>query len=196
MALSVLPGGELDVSKIPEVPEKAGAAGAWKGLEDTDLSKIDFDLTFRAVYRSYKSAVESRETRENGRPILLAEGAFTGDAYITVAKSEETPALAEGQQLLESWQINMNETAATLRFRLPEGTDAENVALYVCGEDGNWVQTEAAQDGSYLVFAVAEENLQIALVENAVNNLLPIYVGAGALAVLIVLLVLKKKKAK
>ena len=173
-------GGNLSESRIPEIPEKAGFTSAWEGIEDADLSNMLFDMTFEVQYTSYYATIQSRETRDNGRPILLAEGAFTDQAWVSVAASDQAPVRNEKEQLLEAWEIAVCETAETARFLLPENADAGSVKLLALDADGNWDEVSFVQDGSYLVFALTQSETVIALVQSE-QNYTTVYVTAAAI---------------
>ena len=192
---TVAPGGDLDPGKIPAVPEKEGLTGAWAGLEATALTGILFDMTFEAAYNPYITSIQSQLLRENGRPVLLAEGSFTADAAVSVAESAQRPLLGEGEQLLEVWDISLTEPGTTGRFLLPENVDAADIKLLALNGQGNWEEIPFTQDGSCLVFSLSQ-NMTIALVEAAETNVL-ICLAAGALvlAAVAVVWVFTKKKA-
>ena len=187
-------GGKLDADKIPEIPEKNGFMASWAGLADTDLSDILFDMTFEAQYTAYHSTIRSRETDENGRPVLLIEGAFTDKAAVSVAESKETPALNGKEQLLGVWEITVSETATTARFLLPENADAESVKLLMRDESGNWNETFIVQDGSYLVFDLSQTEATIALVQAEQSTVVLYMAVIGILVAAIVILYSCKRK--
>ena len=184
---SVMPGGALPASMIPDVPEKEGYTGIWEGLEDTKLSNVLFDTTFEILYTAYHTTIQSQQTRSNGLPILLVEGSFTNDAAIDVSASDAALQLSEKETLLEAWTIRMNETGTIARFLLPEGTDAEALKLYVCGSESTWREADFTQDGSYLVFPLDPTDTDFALVEAPANNLVLYALVLAALAVMVVI---------
>ena len=173
-------GGRLSAGRIPEIPEKAGFMASWEGIEDADLSGVLFDMTFEARYTVRRATIQSQETRENGRPILLVEGAFTDRAAVSVAESEQSPVLNEKQQLLEGWVITLSETAETARFLLPEKAEAESSKLLMRDESGNWNEIPVVQDGSYLVFSLTQSEAAIALVQAEQNNT-AVYIAAAVI---------------
>lgn len=196
--IAVQPGGALDKTKIPTVPEKAGHTGKWEGLETAELENILFDITFKAAYVTYNSVIESEQTRENGLPILLLEGSFTDQANICVNQSNVTPALAKGEVMLECWQITVDNSANTAHFLLPEGVNSENVKLLLSAADGEWKEVSFSQDESYLVIPVEPGNQHLALVGVQTNYMPWVIAGVGAavLIALVIVLRLRKKKLK
>lgn len=198
--LSVAPGEDLNLDQIPAVPKKEGYSGIWEGLKDAQLTNILFDMTFNGVYTSYQTTIESEETRENGLPLLLAEGSFSENVNISATGTEESPELGRKQTLLEVWKLTANEDVTTFRFRLPEGADGAHILLLGKTADGNWKEISFTQVGSYLVFAPEERELTLAVVETPSSNLI-IYLAAavaliGAAALTVVLCKKKKKPAQ
>ena len=188
-------GGKLDAGRIPEIPEKAGFMAYWDGLEDTDLTNIVFDVVFKTHYTAHHSAIQSRETGENGRSLLLAEGMFTDKASISVERSEDAPLLSKRDQLLEVWNITMSEPANTVRFLLPENASAESLKLLMQDESGNWNEVSFLQDGSYLVFALTQSETTIALVQ-AEQNTAAVYLAAAGILVAAIATVYGCKRKK
>ena len=194
--ISVAAGGNLSKSNIPSVPEKEGFTGEWNGLDSAKLSNIMFDMTFEAVYTSYTTSIQSEQCRENGLPLLLAEGAFTDDAAIIITPSELSAAVNDGQQILESWDISASEDGTVARFLLPDNVDSEHIKLQKLNEDGSWSDVPFTQDGSYLVFALDTRYMTIALAEASSNGIV-LYTAAAALslfALISVLIFAAKKK--
>lgn len=182
--ISVAPGGSLKESKIPEVPEKNGSVGKWAGLEDSNLTNILFDLTFTAEYDPYIHTIQSVEVRENGLPVLLLEGEFSGNAVVSAEKHNDAIHMSESYGILESWQITMSEIGSTARFLLPDGLDGKRVELLRL-EDGEWVEMPAERDGSYFLIPVTSEQMHIVLAEKDSKGL--IYLGAAFIIIIVCL---------
>lgn len=193
-------GQSMSMDVVPTVPAQAGATGVWEGLQAADLTDVLFDRTYDVKYTAYTTTIASAETRENGRPILLVEGAFTNEAVVSVEKSTISYVPEEGAQLLESWVITLTEPGETARFLMPEGAKADKLTLMVCGAEGIWRQAEIRQDGSYLVFALESGDRDLALIRKAGLELTLVQVAVAssmATAVVVLLLTsLTKKKAK
>lgn len=189
------PGGTLNESAIPPIPELEGYVGIWDGLEEADLTDILCNLTFEAVYTGHTTAVQSRDTRENGLPILLLQGEFSRNAAVSIAASEAAPQMEDGT-VLESWTISCTEmaSASAARLLMPEGLDAENTKLYLCSTEGEWIETEFTPDGSYLVFGLDGNDVTISLVEIPSDNSTLAIAAAAAAAGLILILIFRKKK--
>ena len=164
------PGGSLSASRIPTIPEKNGFTAKWDCLDRTDLGNVVCDLTFDAVYIPYSITIQSEQTRENGLPIVLAEGAFTENATIAVEESEATPTLTEKETLLEAWNIQLPDGAETMRFQMPDGMDSNNLKLLLCDAQGVWQEMNYHADGTYLVFEIRQDISCIALVRMEQSN--------------------------
>lgn len=186
--LQVPVGGTLKDSQIPEIPLKYGFSGKWAGLEEADLSNIVFDLRFEAEYTALNTVIESDHKRSDGRPILLLEGSFTDTAEATVSKSNEIPVLQGKETAVESWVINVTETGSTARFLIPDPETSAEWKLYACENDGQWQEILSQRKGSYLVFAMETEQMQIALVQ--VNQDFTLWIVTIAAALMVVLLTL------
>lgn len=195
--ISLPTGGKLDAGKIPEIPEKSGFMARWAGLDDTDISNILFDMTFEAQYTAYHATIQSRETRDNDRPVLLAEGAFTDLAAVSVVETKGNPVLDQNEQLLEVWEIVVSEPAETARFLLPENVDAKSVKLLMLDENGNWNTVSVVSDGSYLVFTLTQNEASIALVQTVRRiSTVSFIAAAGVLLVAVAVLHGQKQKKK
>lgn len=185
---SIAPGEALPEQWIPALPEKAGYTCYWEGLDETDLTAIAFDTTFRAVYQPEKKTVQSEAIRENGLPILLAQGQFREDVPIGLTVLEQGPALEENQRFLEGHSFTLPAGSCTALRYLPESAwDSETSRLYVQGADGSWRETECTQDGRYLVFAVQNGDRAFCVAQSQSEFPLRTAVTAGAVLVLVIL---------
>ena len=192
----VRPGGKIARNQIPAIPEKDGFTAKWEGLENADLENLVFDMTFVAVYTPNRATIQSQQTRENGLPLLLLEGAFPEQAAVSISGSDEMPTLSEGEIWLESWEITATHSVSTMRFLLPETVDAELVKLMVCDTQGVWKTVESYVDGSYLVFAIDQEIAAIALIQVPQSNLNLFVIGGALTLVLAMILLSRRKKQK
>ena len=80
---SLKPGTGLREDEVPAVPEVSGFEGYWEGLAETDISHIDFDVFFEAVYESDTQTLASPENRD-GLPVLLVQGNFREAGSVTL----------------------------------------------------------------------------------------------------------------
>ena len=187
-------GDALTEGMIPAVPEKDGAAGYWEGLSEADTSRMTFNATFRAAYITENGTIQSQLTGADGLPVLLVQGTFPGEETVGLEALEE--------EAIESWRILLpgSGTATRLRYRTPEGWEAEDLRIEVRSADGTWREVTFAQDLSYLVFDVEEEDDAFRVTEVPKDNSTLIYAGAAAaLAVVlaaVILIALKRRKKK
>ena len=67
-------GESLDESAYPDIPAVDGQYGVW---DHPTLNSITFDTTVTAEYHTCVDALPSDAQRDDGRPVFLAEGAFS-----------------------------------------------------------------------------------------------------------------------
>ena len=190
-------GGSLNASQLPKIPVKEGYTSRWEGLEDADLSKIVFNLTFEAQYIRHLATLQS-DAQEDGMPLLLVQGDFTEDARVALAELDTPPELAEGQTLVRGWTLSLTEPEGVTTGRLWLRSDEETLSLLLRSGDGTWRQAEAEADGSYLVFALTGGDDALALIREEKASLF-VPAAAGALVLVLVLLALvwfRKKHVK
>lgn len=171
-------GGKVRESALPAIPEKAGYYAKWA---DFDMENVRFGEVIEAEYYRLSSASASEVTREDGLPVIIAEGAFGGD---------EKP-IAEYDGV--SWHVTIPDDGAeshVVRFyceREPEKTD-----ILI-----NGAVTPSEPDGKYTVFTVSLNDFNLSTADKPFNYI-PIAIGGGAAAALIVVVFAvrhsKKKK--
>lgn len=196
--LRVSTGSALDQSKIPQLPQREGAISRWEGLEEADLSKIFFDLTFEAVYDNLDITIQSQALSDTGKPLLLVQGAFSADAALSISPSVDAPALESRDVLLGSWDMVLPEDSVTTgRLCLPEGCDTQRLTVQVYDDQG-WHTVSHSVSGSYVVFPLtgAEEKAAIIETEPIHWQLPAAMVGGGFALVLILFLILRKRHKK
>lgn len=192
-------GTPLTEENIPAVPPQDGYNGVWDGLEEQGTEGIYFDTTFTAVYDGYEKTIRSKEQREDGKPVLLASGAFSEDRSFEIQPLEALPEVSGTRETVEGWTIPTidAEGSTQLRISCPEGYDAGELEIQLWGEDGGWRTVDSRVKGSYLVFAVGPTDTGICLVHNTANYGWVPYAGAAAAAALIAgIVVYRKKKTK
>ena len=192
-------GGRLRDSQIPEIPNREGFRSKWAGLEEADLSNISFDMRFEVESTAYAATIASDQTRSDGRPLLLLEGSFHYDDVVSVARSEAEPSLGDELAVTEVWEITAPPSAIQARLLVPDPSVTEGLHLYSSSEDGVWKELTAYRNGSYLVFTVSAQQMQIALVQEQQDLTLWFIAGGAvlaAVAAVVIAVVIRKKKRK
>jgi len=193
----LLPVGQpLDDSQIPELPAKEGYSAVWKGLDLADLSELLFDMRFDAAYESYSATIQSEDEWKDGRPMLLVEGSFTQNAEVTLQLSNDVPQLDDKEILQKAWKIACNEDVATARILLTDTEETEHLKLYIRGADKKWTEAAAHVEGSYLVFPMADQEAEIAIVQMTPNWNVWILAGASAVMLIVLTVVLVSRKRR
>lgn len=182
--IPVTPGGTLDTTRIPAIPAKDGYSGKWGGLAEADLQNILFDMTFEVVYTAHSTVIQTEQTRENGLPVLLLEGSFTDQAAVSVRESSAIPVLGKMEIVLESWTVTMNEAGNMAHLLLPEKENAEHIRLYVSDSDGVWQEQPFGLDGSYLIFPVTSDSINIVLVQQQADHTVIVIAGISVLLII------------
>lgn len=187
-AVSLETGGTLAVQDIPAVPERAGYVGQWAGLEEAELTDISFDMTFIAEYTANSTTIQSEQVREDGLPVLLAQGDFlTGQTVAVQALNVMAQPLPEDSgTLIDAWsfQLPSGEAADLLRYHLPQGYAAEDVQLMVYRSATGWEAVEFTANGSYLVFSAGEDGQALCLLERPESYLFETVTAGAAVLVL------------
>ena len=194
--LSVPVGKALEAEQIPEIPLKDGHSAVWEGLVEADLTELFFDHQFTAVYSANSTAVQSTNVSSDGRPLLLLEGVFTNDAEVKLLQSANTPELNESEKILNTWKIQCNESATRARLLLEDTDDREHLKLYICQPDGQWVISDSYIDGSYLVFPLATQEVDIALVQAERDYTLWIFGGSATVVLVLLVFVFAVRKKR
>lgn len=189
------PGTGLQEDQIPPVPEVEGFEGFWEGMAQTDISHIDFDLSFDAVYESDTLVIASAQNRD-GLPLLLVQGNFQEAASVTLTQAA-IPVAGEGATVFGSWDISITgaKVVTSGRLLLPEAEGMTYLLRVQCA-DGTWQQRDCTENGSYLVFAMDGTETGLVLTGKP-TGLWKTYAMAGAAAVLAVGIlapVLKKRR--
>ncbi|MBP0957187.1 MAG: hypothetical protein J5997_07465 [Oscillospiraceae bacterium] len=172
-------GNTLSENDIPTAPYKNGYFAKW---EEHDYSNMTYSAVIEAEYIPNITSISSEVTRENGRPVFMAEGTFTDSDKLTVTDLGN-----------ESWEVQIpedNNSERIVRF-LPV-TESDRTVLKI---DGEAVPCET--DGSYVVFAVSGGSFVMTASEKPVN-VTAVAAAAGGSAVIAagIIAVIRKKKNK
>lgn len=202
LAQTQVPLGEmLPESKIPTLPHKEGFTAKWEDAEYLFGQPIYLDMTICAEQTADRTVIESLQKRENGQPVLLAEGQFSHLAQLPVRElTEDLPALASNETLVEGWQLSdaSPDRIDRLRLAVPEGEKSNLLHLYTRDASGSWQLCSFEKSGQYLVLPAGISALALA----RIPDLRPLFIAAGcAVGGVLVLILLvcrrirKKKRA-
>ena len=184
-------GASFDSSVYPPLPEKDGIYAHW---DRTDLHGLHLDTVVTAVYDPLLPTLSSEQTREDGRPVILAGGDFNdGDTMAATAltltpeefhaadgsfadraanwfsylKDGQLPPLTVNRRVAEQWRVSLpddGQETHTLRY-LPS-QDASHLRLYV-NDGGGWPAVSCDTVGSYLSFTAGGASPEFAVVTTA-----------------------------
>ena len=212
--VSVSYGDALSDSDYPAIPAKDGQYGVW---EPAVPGAIRADTRITAVYHTRVDALPSDALRDDGRPVFLAEGAFTGDdtlqaqpqaitptafgeisasipeavrKYVQNIADGHAPAAHVAKSVIEQWQLRIPDDGAaahTLRYRVPDG-QTSSVDIYLQDADGVWRRAETGTSGSYLTFAASGQTVQMAALSTF--PVWWVWIVLAALAAALVLLII------
>ena len=184
-------GASFDSSVYPPLPEKDGIYAHW---DRTDLHGLHLDTVVTAVYDALLPTLSSEQTREDGRPVILAGGDFNdGDTMAATAltltpeefhaadgsfadraanwfsylKEGQLPPLTVNRRVAEQWRVSLpddGQETHTLRY-LPS-QDTSHLRLYV-NDGGGWQAVSYDTVGSYLSFTAGGASPEFAVVTTA-----------------------------
>lgn len=179
----------LTAQHIPELPLLDGCKGRWNGLDSISF----FDATVNCTYESKLQVVQSQTLRDNGLPILLAEGAFRPDFLLELSPIQDSLV----PDVLEAWSFT-NSGAATIRYLPPDNHFASSLSVMVQTADGSWKQISHTVNGRYLVFTTDADTFCVVPAQNTPWGL---YIAAAtaflvAMGIVFVILIRRKRAVK
>lgn len=193
-------GTRIAIADIPSVPKKAGYRGTWEGYEELISSELVFDTTFTTLYTPLSTTTQSRNLRNNGAPVLLAEGEFTTDNTIKLSPSQEIPTLTDDNTLIEalSYTIPTTNAPVTLRYLPPTGYSADTVTIMLLDNEKGWQLAETKIVGSYIVFPAGEDTTVFCSIYTKPDYMLNyIIIGViGIMVIIVITIIATKKKRK
>lgn len=174
-------GDSLSLSDVPYIDEKDNDYGSWDGLVDSKLNNITRDLLFETSYDNVYPTISSSE-----EPLAYVVGVgkfFKGDEISCVieAKSDNEITYSISSSISSSSKIN------SLRVYANGYSDYD---VYVNDE-----RVDNIVDGSY--FSVSYNNSIISItVKKRADYSYLIYIGVGAVVVIVIGTIATKKKFK
>ena len=184
-------GDDLDLSLVPQAPEKDGQFGVWPDYPTQDLQR---SMVLEASFSAPVTTLASGESI----PVLLAQGTFSPDAALTVETIDLPDNVPSGYAPVAAYSYTVTGcegSTVTLRLR---AQDADRPAAAVL-IDGVWCLAETQTDGSYLVLEGPAEG-QVLLLDHTSPGpqgwVLALGAGAAALVLLLLLKIRQRKKAR
>jgi len=182
---------------VPKIPPKSGHAASWAGLEEEDLEKILFDMTYEVEYTGANNVLRS-DLAEGEYPVMLVQGIFGEAAQLRVEPADPDVTLKERESVLLSWKFAVTEAEqiTQVRVRLPEGHDGSNIKLLLGSSDTDWREADVSVEGSYAAASLQAGENRVVLVETNQDLVLPVILGVSALILIVVLLIERRKDRK
>ena len=140
----------LQHTMVPQLENTAQHICYWEGLE-AQLGRAQyFNRTFVETRKAKTTVLESTESRDNGKAILLLQGSFLGTEKFSLQRLTDVP------EALEGWSYTVPEggTVTQLRYAIPEG--AEQLQILARDGSGTLQQVPFTRTGSYAVFSLEE----------------------------------------
>lgn len=195
-------GERINISDIPSVPKKEGYRGTWSGYDKLISSEVVFDETFTTVYTSLATTIQSRDTRANGAPVLLAESDFTAENSIKLSENATAPIIQKDGLIMETLAFTLPNCKSdiALRYLPPTGYDAYKISIMIENPDHTWETVGHTIDGSYIVFTVDREAIAFCAIYHKPNYILQMSIVIGLIVVIMIatvlLIITKKKRVK
>lgn len=181
-------GSDLDLSQVPDAPERDGEYGQWPQFPTKQLRR---SLIIEAQFFSPTSTLADQE----GVSQLLVEGTFAPDAVLTVTQAQLPGEDALDARPVSAWSYSVTGSQSdtvTLRLRT-DGAGHPAAALY---QDGVWAQVQGTLDGSYLVLEAPVQGQVVLLDEGGISPLVFVLGGALLAALLAAVWLWVRRKRK
>lgn len=182
-------GKPLSELNFPAAPVKDGYYVVWPDVSDQIMTG---NIVINGEYKNNVTSVASSEKDDSGRAYAIISDNFTDKTTLTVASSGmELPDDADMKEnvvyeLSVSDISNVTADDITVRILNPY----KKAKLYVF--DGNsWVELEYNTKGSYVETTMHGTQAQFCLVNEAVDPMLYIMIGAGAFTVIALVIMIK-----
>lgn len=180
-------GDALSAEQIPAVPEREGCYGVWP---DFNFDFITGNKVLEAEYQDWTASIASKETSEDNRPLVMAEGEFYPGAKLYLSVNGESYQVSLTNSMEETKQ---EYTGQVILRVLCE--DVDNAVVQV-ETDGNWQEVESTVIGSYRQFTMdVPGSLRVVQAEGSHMKMIILY-AAGGSAVLLLIILLGKKAVK
>ena len=183
-------GASLTEDKYPDIPAKDGYAARW---DSPELTNLHVDTVVEVVYTQYITALSSNDLRDDGRPVLFAEGLFGDQDSLTAAAAELPNGL---KNAVESWTLQLpddGQESHIIRY-LPQDS-SKKYKVYLL-QDGAWKAVTTDTMGSYTLFRVTGTEVQIAIVEQGMSVWVFVAAGAAVVVLLGIAFGIRKKRKR
>ena len=188
--ISVDYGGSITEDRYPDIPAKEGYAARW---DSPELTNLHVDTVVEVVYTQYITALSSNDLRDDGRPVLFAEGLFGDQDSLTAAAA----ALPENlHNAVECWMLQLpddGQESHTIRYLPPD--DSKKYKVYLL-QDGAWKTVPTDTMGSYTLFEAPGTEVQVAIAEQGVSPWVFVAGGAAVVVLLGVAFGIRKKRRR
>ena len=221
--LSFSYGDPFDSSVYPSLADHEDGYAVW---DRSNLNNLRFDTVVTAEYVPFRSALQSRNTRANGRSVFFVEGQFhehdtlralelapesedfpfladdrhtAVENYFSFLRERTLPAMTVYRSVAEQWELHFTHDALashTVRYLAPDG-ETKGYAILVRQPDGGWQAVETETMGSYLLFSVEGCDAEIAvLTTSAVWWLWALFLALTAAVVLLLIHFIRRRRGK
>lgn len=198
---------------FPSIPDKSGYYGVW---DSEELLNLSFDKEVKAVYKKIINTLCTEERGDTGRAIFLAEGNFKGEDCLSLSllgrgseyfktktdilrtlSEKENETFWKKRKLTEAehWLLAIpKDNKETHMVRLyPLDKNLKNTIIYA-KEDKEWKKISPEIIGSYLVFQVSGNQLEIIALPLEWNLIFINIILFTILALGLSIFIFKKKK--
>lgn len=190
-------GESFDENILPQIPEKDGCYAQW---DYETLNGLHLD---KEIYAEYFTVISTLGSKDDEKPIWLAEGSFTEIDEIDTERMEYTsqtqtkPFLTEKTELCECWKIYLpddNSEKHILRYLLNSESKNEPDVYIKLGDE--WTEAETRLIGSYLSFEAAGTSPEILIVYRTLDIPLIVIASLIVIAIIIIVILLIRKTIK
>ena len=183
-------GQTLSDDKIPSLPAQEGYQSSWT-IPDGPLY---FNTVISAEHIANRQTIQSALLRDNGMPVVLAEGSFKETDTVELTKTDNDVA----ESAIETWQYTCNYAPDAIHYLPPADVSPDQISVLLCSAAGQWYETSHRISGSYVVFSPAKTDTAFCIIP-AEASPLPYILTACCAAIVIAAVVIpvavhKRKK--
>ena len=182
----------IHAEDYPEIPQKEGYYADW---DMKGLNQIAFDEEVTVEYVRYLISLACVQKRDQGQSVFLVDGQFKQGEELRIGQYEANTIPVKN--VLEYWKLSIPDDGSVvhqLRYLAPK--DQKKISVYVKNGD-IWEKKSPNTMGSYLLFEVQGNAVEIAIVPQDTGYVLYlkcIGIIAAIVLVLLFLFILFNKK--